>query len=249
MLNSEAFTFDCHVHFGQYYHLYYQPSLVVRALHRSGVRRAWVSSTTACIAPASFDEAQYLSRHIDEEMQEALAEASKYNMTLVPLYWAVPERYDNLEKVDGAIYAGFKIHPKIGEWGGKIGKNLFHDLCVCASRKHFPILIHTGVDAVDSPSRFEDYFAEFPDVTFVLAHCRNVREIVRLFGKYENLHGDTAFCPAENYKEICRAGFQPRMLWGTDFPITHWCNRTGDAVTLSILCKNYQKTLHRFNFL
>ncbi len=243
------FSFDCHVHFGQYHHLYYQPSLVVKALHKSGVRRAWVSSTTACIAPDSHEEAQYLSCHIDEEMQEALEEANGLKMTLVPLYWAVPERYCNLDKVDGSLYAGFKIHPKIGEWGGKTGNHLLHEICDCASRNRFPILLHTGVDAVDSPSRFERSFAAFPNVTFVLAHCRNAVEIVRLFGKYENLLGDTAFCPAESYREICRAGFQPRMLWGTDFPIPHWYERTDDAVTLSVLTKNYRKILHRFKSL
>lgn len=245
-MKDPDFSFDCHVHFGQYHHLYYQPSLVVKALHRNGVRRAWVSSTTACIAPESSDEARYLSRHIDEEMQEALAEAGKCGMTLVPLYWAVPERYHDLNKVDGSMYAGFKIHPKIGEWGSENGSKLLRDVCVCASRKNFPVLIHTGVDDVDSPARFEKNFAEYPDVTFVLAHCRNAREIIRLFGKYDNLFGDTAFCPAEDHENICLAGFRSRMLWGTDFPITHWHERSGDELNLTILSENYKNTLSRF---
>lgn len=240
------FTFDCHVHFGQYNHIYYQPSYVVKALYKNGIRRAWVSSTTACIAPKSFEEAKYLSRHIENEMQEAAEEATKLKMTIVPLYWAVPKRYCELDKVDGSRFAGFKIHPKVGEWNTYCGSNLFHNICVCASQKNFPILIHTGVDAVDSPYRFEKYFADYPNVTFVLAHCRNVSEVTNLFGKYENLLGDTAFCPLDDYKDICRAGFQPRMLWGTDFPITHWYERTSDKVSLSALFKNYKAVLQRF---
>lgn len=246
MREPDPFTFDCHVHFGQYYHLYYQPSLVIKALCRNGVRRAWVSSTTACIAPGSPEEARYLSRHIDEEMEEAAGEANACNMTLVPLYWAVPRRYSDLDKADGVRYAGFKIHPKIGEWGHKNGQELLRRVCTFAAERRFPVLIHTGVDADDSPLLFEKYYADFPEVTFVLAHCRAPREIVRLFEKYGNLLGDTAFCPAESYEEICRAGFSPRMLWGTDFPITHWCSRTGDAVTLSSLSENYKKILQDF---
>ncbi len=246
MKYSDAFVFDCHVHFGQYYDLYYRPSLVVKALYRNGVRRAWVSSTTACIAPDSFEEAQYLSRHIDDEVEEALAEAGKCGMLLVPLYWAVPKRYDNLDKVDGFVYAGFKIHPKIGEWDGKIGNKLLHDICTCAARKKFPILIHTGVDTIDSPSRFETYFANFPDVTFVLAHCQTAREVIHLFEKYDNLLGDTAFCPLDNYEQIYRAGFGSRMLWGTDFPITHWYHGIRDKISLSILTENYKNTLVHF---
>ncbi len=246
MEDPDAFAFDCHVHFGQYNHLYYQPSLVVKALHQNGVQRAWVSSTTACIAPTSFDEAQYLSGHIDEEMQEAIEEANRLKMALITLYWAVPERYCTPDKVDGEMYAGFKIHPKIGEWSSKNGSDLLHDICVCASQKKFPILIHTGIDDVDSPARFEKYFAEYPEVTFVLAHCRNTQEIIRLFGKYGNLLGDTAFCAIEDYKKICLAGFKSRMLWGTDFPITHWHNRIGDKITLSVLSENYKNTLLLF---
>ncbi len=240
------FTFDCHVHFGQYNQIYYQPSWVIKALHKNGVRRAWVSSTTACIEPRSFDEAQYLSRHIDEEVKEALAQASKLKMSLVPLYWAVPERYCDPNKVDGFLYSGFKIHPKVGEWGGIGGEKLFFGVCTRASQRHYPILIHTGVDAVDSPARFEKYFADFPDVMFVLAHCRNIGEVIRLFKKYKNLLGDTAFCPIEGYKEICRAGFESRMLWGTDFPITHWCSRESDKLNLTVLSANYKVTLDSF---
>lgn len=245
MISPDAFHFDCHVHFGQYYHLYYRPSLVIKALFASGIRRAWVSSTTACIAPDSFEEAQYLSCHIDEETEEALAEARKLNMTLVPLYWAVPKRYCDLDKVDGSMYAGFKIHPKIGEWDDPSGAEFFRGICVCALRRKFPILIHTGIDAADSPSRFEKHFADFPNVTFVLAHCRNTREVIRLFGKYGNLLGDTSFCSSDSFREISCAGFRSRMLFGTDFPITHWYDRTSDAVTLSALSENYKAALHR----
>lgn len=240
------FTFDCHVHFGQYNQIYYQPSMVVKALYKSGVRRVWVSSTTACIAPQSFEEAEYLSRHIDEEVEEAVEEANRLKMTLVPLYWAVPERYCALDKVNCSMYAGFKVHPKVGEWVSENGNNLFRDLCDCALKNNFPVLIHTGVDGIDSPSRFEKYFAAYPEVTFVLAHCRNAGDVIRLFGKYDNLLGDTAFCASDGYKSICRAGYKSRMLWGTDFPITHWCNRTGDRVNLSILSKNYKDVLRRF---
>lgn len=187
-----------------------------------------------------------MSRHIDEEMTEAVAEADKLKMNLVPLFWAVPERYCELDKVDGSMYAGFKIHPKIGKWGNESGNKLLRNICFCASQNNFPILVHTGADEVDSPSGFEKYFEEFPGVTFVLAHCRNVGEVIRLFGKYGNLLGDTAFCSPNDYNEICRAGFQPRMLWGTDFPVTHWYNRTSDNITLSALSENYKNVLRSF---
>ncbi len=107
-------------------------------------------------------------------------------------------------------------------------------------------MIHTGVDEVDSPARFETYFAHHPSATFVLAHCRDADEIIRLFGAYDNLLGDVAFCPAENYNAICRAGFSERMLWGTDFPVTHWTERKNDEISADILAENYKATLKRF---
>ena len=219
---------DCHVHCGQYYEQYYQPASIVKALYNNGIKNAWLSSTTSCIEWSNQEEKEYLIRHIDDEIEEAVLTANDLGLNLTPLYWVIPQRHIDGEIVEDVIrysyYKGFKIHTKVGGWDKDTAftRKLFNEVCFCAEKYHFPILIHTGMDIVDSPKRFEKYFSNYKNVKFVLAHCKNTDEIIDLFSKYNNVFGDTSFCPIESYNKICEYGFSERMQSGTDFPIPHW---------------------------
>lgn len=79
-----------------------------------------------------------------------------------------------------------------------------------------------------------------------LAHCKEAEAIIRLFSKYKNLTGDTAFCPADSYHAICDAGFQNRMYFGNDFPITHWWQKreqTPKIISEQELTEHYAQLL------
>ena len=173
---------------------------------------------------------------------------------MTPLYWVVPRRHFEGERVadvmNGSLYKGFKVHPQTPDWNG-VGdvSRLFQEICLYAAKYEYPILIHTGEDEVTRPDRFEKYFQEFSSVRFVLAHCKEASKIIPLFRKYENLRGDTAFCPADSYREISRAGFANRMQTGTDFPISEWYDRQRKNSTPSAryLTERYKKILGQNN--
>jgi predicted TIM-barrel fold metal-dependent hydrolase len=85
-----------------------------------------------------------------------------------------------------------------------------------------PVLIHTGESGVDSPNRFEPFFAACPKVRFILAHCRPADTAIAMFRAYRNVYGDSAFAPPERIRAIIDAGFAERIMPGTDFSITHY---------------------------
>ncbi len=240
---------DFHVHFGQFYDVYYQPATVIKTLAQNGIKMAWCSSTTS-LSWNSIEEKNYILTHIEEEINEALAMAKKFGISLVPLFRVSPKSIDGKHIADimaCSNYKGFKLHPKDEENDNETFiKAIMGEVCQYASAHLMPILIHTGIDSVDSPKRFEYLFSEYKNVKFVLAHCKAVNEIIELFSKYNNVFGDTAFCPEENYKLICNAGFENRIQFGTDFPITHWYENEYQGIKNN-LSKSYKNTLKEFN--
>ncbi len=237
---------DYHVHCGQYEQAYYQPAFVIRALHAHGIKNVWLSSTTSNIIWNNKTERDLLVQHVEEELLEAINTALEVGINVTPLYWVIPQRFLDGESIISIMnsfpYGGFKIHPRSQGWG-LIPDNyvdLMQDICKYAATHNMPILIHSGVDPIDSPCRFEKYFSQFPTVKFVLAHCRETSMIIRLFSQYDNVLGDYSFCPKSSVASIQKAGFISRMQLGTDFPITHWYeNRPQGSVPLSDLIDNY----------
>ena len=232
-MKKPKITADYHVHCGQYYETYYQPSTIIKSLYKNGIKEAWISSTTSCIEWTNLEEKEYLLKHIEEEITEAVFTAKKLGIELTPLYWVIPKRHFEGDKItmimDNSLYKGFKIHPRIGDWN--IANQLFEEICHYASNHNLPILIHTGTDNIDSPKRFETYFSKYKTVKFILAHCKDTKNIIKIFSNFNNVCGDTAFCPKESYEEIKLAGFKDRIQFGTDFPITHWFEDTHKSHT------------------
>lgn len=215
------------MHCGIYFDTYYSPNSVINALSKNGIKKAWISSTTACMAWQNSDEKDYIINKIEKEIQEAVTTAEKNRMTLIPLYWVSYQRYIDGEHIDhimkGSLYKGFKIHPKSYGWDrDEKLETLLEEVCEYAGKHALPILIHTGSECIDAPNRFEVYFKNYSSVKFVLAHCKATEQIIRILTQYHNVYGDTSFCSYESYDAICKAGFKDKMLFGTDFPITHW---------------------------
>lgn len=247
MRNNKTIT-DYHVHCGQYNENYYQPATIIKCLYNNGIKNAWISTTTSCIEWSNQGEKEYLLKHIKDEIEEAVLTANFLGLNLTPLYWVIPKRHMDGESIEGIIknsyYKGFKIHTKLGEWTNDtlIIWKLMEDVCICAEKYTMPILIHTGVDTIDAPNRFEKFFAKYNSVKFVLAHCKDADTIIDILRKYDNLYGDISFCPKESYNKICKSGFKDRMLFATDFPISHWFYKSNEKrLSEKILTKFYQR--------
>jgi len=43
-----------------------------------------------------------------------------------------------------------------------------------------------------------------------------------MMGKYKNVFCDTSFAPSDRIDQVKNAGFGARIIFGTDFPITHF---------------------------
>jgi len=63
---------DYHIHIGQFYDEYYQPSAVIRALGICGVKDAWVSSSGSFASWNNEQEKSHVLRYIESEIEEAL---------------------------------------------------------------------------------------------------------------------------------------------------------------------------------
>lgn len=243
-------TSDYHVHCGQYFDNYYQPATIIKCLYNNGIKNAWISSTTSCIDWSNSEEKEYLINHVNDEIQEAVLTAKDLNMNLIPLYWVVPRRHMEGETIEDILinsyYKGFKIHTKVGEWQFDTIDimRLFEEVCLCAQKYNIPILIHTGVDSTDSPKRFEKFFAKYNSVKFVLAHCKDSEAIISILKKYNNVYGDISFCPEASFSKICEYGLKSRILFATDFPVSHWIYKMSNKrLSEQILSDFYRKNI------
>jgi predicted TIM-barrel fold metal-dependent hydrolase len=146
----------------------------------------------------------------------------------VPLFWfntAYIEQGMDVEQVMNDLpYQGFKLHPLIDNWDFE---NLSHTNALLkmfdyAAQNKLPVLIHTGESGIDSPDRFQTFFGLYPTVQFILAHSRPVGTTISMLQKYDNVYCDSSFAPEESLQKIGSAGFASKMLFGSDFPITHY---------------------------
>ena len=219
---------DYHIHFGQFYNVYYQPSTVISVLAACGVKTVWGSSTTACLRWKTDEEKKYILTHIEDEIKEALFVAERRNVELKAFYRVIPKLHFEGVRIEkfmdnAAHYNGFKIHPLDEGYEDKSAINeLMEEVCEYASKYRLPILIHTGENGSDAPDRFEKFFEKFDNVHFVIAHCKQAMKVISLFQKYDNIFGDTAFCSKDSFNLICECGYANKMRFGTDFPATHW---------------------------
>lgn len=234
---------------GQFNDVYYNPYKIVDVLINCGIVGAYVSSTTSCIKWETKREKNIIIKHIKAEIDELLLYSKENNFDSKPLCWIIPQRYYEGETVEAMYseskYYGFKIHPRAHTWNIKdanIGL-LFTEICKKAEENSVPVFIHTGICDFEKPSKFEYWFKAFPNVNFILAHCKEIRETLRLFSKYKNLYGDVSYMMPDDLKLIINSPYNNRLLFGSDFPITTYKKAYKD----SELYNNYKQILLMWN--
>ena len=235
---------DYHVHIGQYCQAYYYATRVFSALKASGINEVWFSSTTRCMSGqegihahaaslvdrmAPFALALYMG--VRSEVRDALSAAAELGMRAHALYWIVPDIHFaqaagiTVERAMAEIpYTGFKIHPRAQRWDLQDARTaaLAEEIFNYAERHGRRILIHCGEGPCESPRLFEPFIKGHSRVIVQLAHCRPVAEILAMLQGYRNTICDTAFASDAAVTQIAAAGFGSRVVYGSDFPITHW---------------------------
>jgi hypothetical protein len=211
---------DTHIHIGQFKEIYYSAEEVFDAVFAcASVDRLVFSSTTSCAEGVQYGV-------VAAEIEAALKHYGPEKTA--PLLWFIPAYIDqgiNIEQAMGDLpYQGFKLHPLSNNWDFE---NPDHDKALrtvfdYAAQNKMPVLIHTGEGEVQSPDRFQVFFGLYPTVQFILAHSRPVHTTITMLQKYGNVYCDRSFAPKESLHKIAAAGFSSRMLFGSDFPITHY---------------------------
>ncbi len=235
---------DWHTHIGQFNETFYDYRYVFFAMKKNGVSECWC----AYLTPKYDDVNQSVdfAGCVVSEIEKAQSYSKKINLKVNFLCWIDPillsERKLTVDEYLKMFdYKGIAVHPFHCWHTGELQQVFEY-----AEKTKLPIFIHTGVSENDNPLMFEQFFSDFSNVEVHLAHCKESEAIIRLFSKYPNLSGDTAFCPEDSYRAICNAGFKDRMLLGTDFPITHWYRHYEEEkkdVSVCSLTENYKQTL------
>jgi predicted TIM-barrel fold metal-dependent hydrolase len=121
-------------------------------------------------------------------------------------------------------YKGIKIHPYAHQWdfGNPKEMNVLHALFDFAGCNKLPVLIHTGMSGVDSANIFEGFFSEYKQKHCILAICSTLYQTIDLMKNYMNVYCDTAFVSEESILKIMDTGMGTRIIFGSDFPITHY---------------------------
>lgn len=211
---------DTHIHIGQFKEIYYTAEEVFDAVFaNSSIDRLVFSSTTSC-----GEGVLYNTVAVEIEAALKLYGAEK----TAPLFWFNPvyiEQGINIEQImDDLPYHGFKLHPLINNWDFENPEHFkaLRKTFDYAAQNKLLVLIHTGEGDVELPDRFQAFFGLYPTVQFILAHSRPAEITITMLRKYDNVYCDSSFAPEERLQKIAAAGFVSRILFGSDFPITHY---------------------------
>lgn len=198
---------DSHIHMGQFHQHYFAPSVVHQLMEQVGVECYAVSSTTQC-------EENY-TKVLDEFHQLIDIAGEK----VLPIMWITPEGLKGniawfLES--DVKWRCLKIHPFLhkNKWDPR--GELFNEVLEIARELNLPLLIHTGDEDGCQSYLFEKPIAENPDVTFILAHGRPLKETLAIVSTYSNAYVDSAFMIVEHMKRFVDEGLSHKLLWGTD---------------------------------
>ena len=139
-----------------------------------------------------------------------------------PILWITPQMLKS-EKIDKMFlsdieWQGIKIHPEAhNEWSNT--KALTSRAINIAVKRKIPFMIHTGEDVVANAITFENYYAEYPQLQFILAHGKPFQQALNMLKKYNNITIDSAFMNAKDVNRFCKAGFPDKIIFGSDAPI------------------------------
>ena len=213
--------YDIHTHIGPYYKAYYDFKNVFSALKNNRIERILCAYLTPKFSDKK-DAVEYY-KSVLEELKRAHNYAKEIELKVDFLHWADPllfaakislsQIFGDFINVVGENYSGIALHPGLHNWTSEYYLELTK-IFEFAKETQVPLFIHSGVSDYDNPLQFEKWFAAFPEVKVHLAHCKDPEPIIQLFSKYNNLVGDTAFCPQDSYEAICEAGLKKRMFFG-----------------------------------
>jgi predicted TIM-barrel fold metal-dependent hydrolase len=233
---------DNHVHIGQFYENYYEPLEILRIVFDAGIEGVSFSSTTNAKEAVRYGE-------IEKEMKSVFAGLGNLAEKAWALLWYIPDYVKQGVTVESAMkslpYSGIKIHPRANSWDlsdtntVEIANALFD----YADRHELPVLIHTGYDDIDRADKFERFFAEYPHARITLAHCRPLDTTITLLKKYQNVYCDSAFVPPADICAINNAAGKGKIMFGTDFPITHYFNKAPSVSLAQQYAKDIEKCL------
>jgi len=233
---------DAHIHIGQYEEIYYDGFEIVDIVMSFGMEALSFSSTTSCVCDVNYLE-------VEKEILELLSKASYSHEKIRPFLWYVPNYVKQGVGVQNAFaavpYKGIKLHPYAHNWdfNNKEHREVLHSLFDYAVQKRLPILFHTGESGMDNADRFESFFCEYKEAQCILAHCRPLDTTIAMLKKYPNVFCDTAFVPEANIQRIITAGFEGKILFGSDFPITHYFHNKFSGEPKNTLKEQYAKDL------
>ena len=212
---------DGHIHIGQYADMYYDPLEVADVVMSAGMEGMSFTATSSC-------KNNILYAEIEKEIESFLSRISYTAETIRPFFWYIPDYINQNIKTESAFqslpYKGIKIHPFAQSWDFDNTRHTeaLHSLFDCAAVNKLPVLIHTGHSGIDSADRFEGFMKEYSGAKCILAHCRPLDTTIELLEKYNNVYCDTAFTTQADVRQIILAGFKDKIIFGTDFPITHF---------------------------
>ena len=217
---------DHHIHIGQFNELYYDALEVFEAIEEAGAKfgidEARFSSTSSCR-----DDVEFLK--IEEETSYALSYSG--NLKVSPYLWFVPRYAEENISVFSAVksfdYCGIKLHPAAQKWDfeNPRHKKCMEEIFEWSAQNKKPVLVHSGTLPEDFPTRFAPFAIERPDSTLILAHSNPVKECSELVNGHPNIFCDIAYIEKKNLEKLLSlVNDHLKILFGTDFPVTHYFN-------------------------
>lgn len=197
---------DSHVHVGHFNKIYTSPQEVVEFMQQVGVEKYAVMSTTIW-------KEDYIA--ILQEMHK-LVELAPHNV--VPVLWLSPNllaksKLDMMLK-SGIHWRALKLHGN-HQWS----INGVNECAIFAEEIHLPLILHTSDFPHCEPNTYREIIRSHPQVTFILAHCRPVKQAISIITEFPNCYGDTAFMSLNDVKLLIQNGLEEKILYGSDYPI------------------------------
>lgn len=219
---------DHHIHIGQFNEVYYDPFEVFQAIeksdHKFGITEVHFSSTSSCRNDVELSK-------IEDETAYALKYSGK--IKICPYLWFLPQYAEDGILVHSAAkafdYCGIKLHPFAQKWNfeNPIHKKCIEEIFSWSAENSKPVLVHCGAQSEYLPSRFASFAINEPDSKLILAHSNPVKETAELVNKYKNIFCDIAYINEKSLEKLFSAVHdKSKILFGSDFPLTHYFNAT-----------------------
>lgn len=217
--------YDAHIHMGYFTRVgyaepfYYSPRRVVGLLDRCGVDEFVVSSTCAQVEGISIED---MIREAEEMKRLAGSRAHVFCWISGRMYDADPQ----LSFLDCGYYEGIKLHGGETNWSRERSEDLTRILQEAQGR-NWPVQFHCGETDGCWPGELAKWVELFPTVNFDFAHCRPMSEMAQVIATHENVFTDCSYMDPALMSHIAEYDWRGRMLFGSDFPAYHACERVG----------------------